>query len=316
MVSAETDAKLPNGDEDDGVVASAVRAGFSTQFTVDITNTNNRPFFLDAWFDWNQDGQFEDVRRFSSTGANGRGIFATGAGNNFSIPVPASAASGETFARFRLSEDGNLGPVGDATSGEVEDVRLVVANNPFQNPTLQHDVNNSGAVTPIDALQVINVLGRAATTSVNLSVLPLPSPLPTFPDVNGNGFVTALDALLVINELARLPNSAGGGESVAEGEMVTGGFVPATSGVLASGVTALGDALIAQALETEQESGSESQTADQPSTIDSSTEESTSVFDHPSMVQLDGIVDTLAEDTAAANDDDENASLDQLFASL
>jgi hypothetical protein len=234
----------------------------------------------------------------------------------FNVLVPASAAIGETYARFRLSEDSLLGPNGDASSGEVEDIRLVVANNPFQNPTLQHDVNGSGDITPLDALQVINAVTRNNNTSIDLSQQPLPARLPPFPDVSGNGIVSNLDALLVINELARLPNSSSGsGETLAaEGEQLATSFVPAVGGVFASDATVVGDVLITQALQSTTRLG-EAQD-DEVSTIVTETEDKTSVFDHPADIGLDEIVDTLAEDTASSAADDENAALDQLFAQI
>ncbi len=166
--------------------------------------------------------------------------------NTISVAVPAFAQLGEIYARFRLSEEPTTGPVGDATSGEVEDYRLLVSNNPFQNPSLQHDVNLSGAVTPLDALQIINALMRAGTSAIDLSDPPLPDDLPTFPDVDGNGLVTSLDALLVINELNRL-SDVGEFELAAEGESANS-FVAVAGGVFASTATAVGDTLIAEAI--------------------------------------------------------------------
>ena len=223
------------------------------------------------------------------------------------MAVPAFAQLGEIYARFRLSESASLGPVGDATSGEVEDYRVFIANNPFQNPSLQHDVNASGAVTPLDALQIINALGRAdidvSNGSLDLSAPPLPAGLPTFPDVDGNGLMNSLDALLVINRLAELSN-LGELESVGEGESV-GSFVPLSGGIMASIPTAVGDRLIAE-------------TISQPvSTIREVAESKTSVFDAPEVVQLDSIVDSLAQDAATAKDSSTAAeSLDRVFAEL
>ncbi len=317
VVSPESNAVIPDGDDDDGVsVAAAVAAGFFTQFDVSITNTDltRDVFYLDAWFDWNGDGQFEDVRRFGSDaarqlpGGSSRGLVSN-IGVSFPILVPASAVTGEVYARFRLSEDVNLGPNGDAASGEVEDIRLVVSNNPFQNATLQHDVNDSGFVSALDALQIINALTRVGNISddtfIDLADLPLPTTLPPFPDVNGDGRVSALDAGAVINELAKLPDVVGG-----EGEFVGSSFVPAAGGVFASGATVVGDVLISEALQAD------SQPVEEVSTIDAEEDDKVSVFDHPAIVELDSIVSALAEDTAAASEDDENAAIDQLFASL
>ena len=244
-VTPDADAKLPNADTDDGITfLGPVQAGFTANVEINVTNTSNDPFFVDAWFDWDADGVFEndEVQQFSSaTFGGGTAIVA--------INVPPDAVPGSAFARFRLSRESDLGPTGDATTGgEVEDLPLVVTNNPFQNPDLRWDVNDSGAVTPIDALQVINALARpfmGGTWDGFLDSPPLPQ-LPAFPDVDGNSRVTALDALQVINHLAR---EFGRGEGEGEGE---GEAAPATQyaavapGVMASGPTLVGDALISE----------------------------------------------------------------------
>jgi hypothetical protein len=210
-----------------------------------------------------------------------------------------------------LSEQANLGATGDASSGEVEDLRLIVTNNPFQNPVRRFDVNNSGRVTPLDALQIINAIGRNDGNNIFLDQLPLPADLPPFPDVNGDGVVSSLDALQVINELGRLPNSAGGSsELVAEGEWT--GYLPATTGVLASNATMLGDLLIAEALGEAQR---EAELAPTP-VLNSVSPSKTSVFDLPAVVEIDSIVDSLAADTTLARSENEPAALDAWFASL
>ena len=319
-VTVETDAIVPDGDSDNGVfVSGLLQPGFDANLQISVLNETpagvDREFFVDAWFDWNANGVFEvsEAIRFGSPGSGRSNLIFEGT-NIVSISVPSSAVLGETFARFRLSEafdaSGNLlpglSPVGDAPSGEVEDIRLLISNNPFQNPEGRFDVNQTGVVTPLDALQIINAIGRNDGNNISLDLFPLPDNLPAFPDVSGDGVVTALDALQVINELARLPDSAGGsGELVGEGESV---FVPVASGVLASSATFIGDALIADA-------------QDQDLPVDEApaivpTESKTSVFDSAAVVELDSIVDSLAEDTASVRADEDNDALDQLFASL
>ncbi len=306
-VSADPNAIIPDGDDDDGMtIPAALQAGFSTSMQVNINNTNGRTFYVDAWFDWNANGLFEssEVLRFGSPGTN-RSVMSTGT-NSILVAVPASAQLGETYARFRLSESATTGPIGNASSGEVEDYRILITNNPFQNPAGQYDSNNSGAVTPLDALQIINALTRADTGSINLSIPDLPAGLPPFPDVDGNGFLTSFDAFLVINELQRLANTGGTGELIGgEGEAISSGFLPVASGVLASGATALGDRLIAEA------------TLGEASTIKSPAVTKASVFDTPAVVQLDSIVDSLAKDAVAAKDSENAAeTVDRLFAEL
>ena len=307
-VDADANAKLPNADRDDGVsFETIIQAGFDTNVQINVNNPDGRTFYVDAWFDWDADGQFEanEGLHFGSAGT-GRSVLSDGT-NSVSVLVPGSAAVGEIYARFRLSESPSTGPVGDASTGEVEDYRLVIGNNPFQNSDGRFDVNDSGAVTPLDALQIINSLRRADSGSINLSAVPLPTNLPPYPDVDGNGRITSLDALQVINELNRIFNSGATGESLAEGEAVA--FVPAANGVLASAATIVGDSLIAEASQTT------TTEADAPA-VDAS-ESKVSVFDDPAVVELDSFVDLLAEDAAQSKDDSDDASaVDRLFASL
>ena len=315
-VTFDNDARVPDLDEDNGVrIIGSLQPGFNANFEVSIHNQDNRQFYFDAWFDWNDNGVFEasEVYRYGSVGT-GRPIL--GVGNNvISVLVPSNAALGEIYARFRLSEQPALGPTGAASSGEVEDIRLAVSNNPFRNPSNQYDVNNSGLVTPLDALQVINAIGRNDGNPIFLDVLPLPPNLPQFPDVSGDGVVSSIDALQVINALARLPNIVGGGESLAEGEATS--YLPTADGVLASGATVVGDYLIADALANDS-SAVESEVAEPVAVgvAESASSSKTSVFDSPETVQLDSIVDSLAEDTASARGTEETDPLDQWFASL
>ncbi|EMI17327.1 peptidase domain protein [Rhodopirellula maiorica SM1] len=321
-VTPDADAQIPDGDlNDDGVrVSGAVRPGFSTTFLVDINlpadTSDTTPlaapgvFYLDAWFDWDGDGVFEEseVKRFGSTGS-GRALVGVGAGNTITVDVPNTAVTGEIYARFRISEDNNLGALGVATSGEVEDIKLFVSSNPFRNPINRNDVNNSGVVTPLDALQIINSLNRAGASTIRLDQ-PLPTDLPQFPDTNSDGVVTVSDALNVINELNLNRNTFSG-----SGEQVSTRYVPTADGVYASGATAVGDLLVAEANE-------DANAAQDPVSTIQPEGESTqaSVFDHIAVANLDSIVDSLAADTASATEDGESEEtssvLDRIFANL
>ena len=229
--------------------------------------------------------------------------------------------SAEAEAWFNQVEDNpsvkrdNLGPLGDASIGEVEDYPISIQSNSFQNTTNQFDTNGNGRVTPLDALLVINALVRNGALPINLETDPVTTP--PFPDVNGDGSVTLVDAIRVINHLSELYASPEQieGEQI-EGEQVAGQFITAAPGVMASTPTLVGDLLIASNAEGEQTDETSSQTATpvtQPST------EKLSVFDSPESIQLDSIVDQLASDSAIGGNegsDDENSSLDDFFASL
>jgi poly(3-hydroxybutyrate) depolymerase len=77
---------------------------------------------LDAWIDWNHDGDWSDP---------GEQIFASQpvvAGlNDLNFAVPSAAIGGTSIARFRLSTPGGLVPTGIASDGEVEDWTVQIA---------------------------------------------------------------------------------------------------------------------------------------------------------------------------------------------
>jgi hypothetical protein len=77
--------------------------------------------FLNAWIDFNADGDWDDYAEniFSDEPLN-PGI------NNLTYVVPASAAVGVTYSRFRFNTTGGLGYDGPADDGEVEDYRVFI----------------------------------------------------------------------------------------------------------------------------------------------------------------------------------------------
>ncbi|QDT05605.1 Matrixin [Rubripirellula lacrimiformis] len=85
--------------------------------------------FVDAWVDYNGDGDFNDLgEQVLSSVAVVNGL------NSLVLVAPAVSDVAEnpdnfgfTNARFRLSSDGNLSPFGLAFDGEVEDYTVVVA---------------------------------------------------------------------------------------------------------------------------------------------------------------------------------------------
>ncbi|MCA9127216.1 MAG: right-handed parallel beta-helix repeat-containing protein [Planctomycetales bacterium] len=78
---------------------------------------------LDAWIDFNSDGDWEDAgeKVFNS-------IVVTQGENLLQFPVPSESATGRTFARFRLSSAGGLEATGLADDGEVEDYAVTLGS--------------------------------------------------------------------------------------------------------------------------------------------------------------------------------------------
>ncbi len=127
-------------DDEDGVIdLSVISPGITANFGITLTNTTDQTGFLQAWFDFNRDGDFNDpgeqVLRDDTTG---RSVYP--------IAIPASVTPGNLFARFRYSLTAGLGIGGQATTGEVEDhVFTVRATANIANPDSPTVTRNSQA---------------------------------------------------------------------------------------------------------------------------------------------------------------------------
>jgi len=87
-----------------------------------VTVTVSAACKLDAWIDWNNDGDFDlpQEQVFTSTQLNVVGP----PGNNLVFAVPAGAYKNDPLvSRWRVSIAGGLPPGGPASNGEVEDYR-------------------------------------------------------------------------------------------------------------------------------------------------------------------------------------------------
>ncbi len=115
---------LNNSADEDGVAfTSNIDIGFNA--TVDLNNGGIATGRVDAWVDFNRDGDFADA---------GEKIF-----NSIALPpgthpnsfaVPAGAVEGPSFARFRISFNGGLSYDGYGYEGEVEDYSIRIRRNP------------------------------------------------------------------------------------------------------------------------------------------------------------------------------------------
>ena len=108
--------------DEDGVSLPPIVPGAVINVTVEASAAGK----LDAWVDYNRDGDWAD--RFehvftSQPVAPGLNVLS------FTAPVLAPKP-GLSFARFRLSSAGGLAPTGLAQDGEVEDYLVTVLENP------------------------------------------------------------------------------------------------------------------------------------------------------------------------------------------
>lgn len=111
-------------DDEDGIqFVTPILASSTLTNRASVVVTASGVGKLDAWIDFNRDGDWNDP---------GEQIFVSTnvvAGRNLlSFTVPKGANVGTSFARFRISTLGSLGPTGLALDGEVEDYRVELKN--------------------------------------------------------------------------------------------------------------------------------------------------------------------------------------------
>ena len=117
--------QLAVGDEDGitWVDGAALPAGGRAHIRVDLRETDQRANYLDAWIDFNRDGDWSDE------GEHVLDSVDLGAGDglrDLDFAIPETADFGATYARFRLSSGTELTPTGTADDGEVEDYRVEI----------------------------------------------------------------------------------------------------------------------------------------------------------------------------------------------
>gem|GEM_PF-1751644 len=108
-----------NDDEDGVSFTSALEVGA----TVTMEVAASAQCFLSAWIDFDQNGSWADAGETIFSGQ----ALAAGV-NSLSFPIPVTATSGNTFARFRCTTDGAVPFNGAASDGEVEDYQVTISS--------------------------------------------------------------------------------------------------------------------------------------------------------------------------------------------
>jgi uncharacterized repeat protein (TIGR01451 family) len=105
------------GDDEDGISLQPLVACRNTTMTVTATAAGR----LDAWADFNRDGDWDDAgERFAS------GLATAAGANPLNLAVPCNASRGLANIRFRLSTAGVASYTGAAADGEVEDYQVEI----------------------------------------------------------------------------------------------------------------------------------------------------------------------------------------------
>jgi len=173
LPDSEASGDDEHGDDEDGVTfLTPLSVGHTAQIEVTASSTG----FLDAWIDFNADGDWTDT---------GEQIFSSeplAAGlNSLSFAVPQNAVyTDSTFARFRISSTGGLGCSGLADDGEVEDYHRPVVR------LIEGDVTRDNVTNIVDAMFIAQYTVGLRDFDVNQLVCA---------DTNDDGTVNIVDAM-------------------------------------------------------------------------------------------------------------------------
>lgn len=125
LTSTDATGDDANGsDDEDGITFAELSPNVASTITASVQNSAG---YLNAWIDWNQDGDFVDSGEQILTDSSR----STGS-HSIAITPPDAAKIGNTFARFRICDSVNQCNTitGDAASGEVEDYAISIVNKP------------------------------------------------------------------------------------------------------------------------------------------------------------------------------------------
>lgn len=124
-----------DGSDDDGISIPVLTQGNTATITATVSGAGG---YLQGWIDWNGDGDFADAGEQVATDLrdnqagdtdNTSGII------KFTVNVPTTATTSQTFARFRWSTTQGLNATAAASNGEVEDYALSISFNACLAPT-------------------------------------------------------------------------------------------------------------------------------------------------------------------------------------
>jgi len=145
-------ATEPNGsgNDEDGVTLTGTslqdqNLNLGSSYTLVVATNGTDSGYLNAWFDLNADGDFDDAGEQIAANLAG----TSGGTINVPVTIPPTTAAGPTYARFRYSTEQNLPSEDDfltgaeAGDGEVEDYRVVL------NAGSDLQVTKSGSPDPV-----------------------------------------------------------------------------------------------------------------------------------------------------------------------
>ena len=146
VTRAPTSGALGDGADEDGAFFGGIGVNSSVA-AVNIELSGASEGRVDAWIDFNRDGDWDDPNeKILSNQQVNLGL------QTINYDLPSGLTAGDNYARVRISSGGGLGPSGLADDGEVEDYVVTIG----EAPTVQSIVINGGDSqrSSVDSVQV------------------------------------------------------------------------------------------------------------------------------------------------------------------
>ncbi|MDZ7629461.1 MAG: GEVED domain-containing protein [Parvularculaceae bacterium] len=176
---AATGDDASGADDENGVTIGALTQGAAGTAGATVAGAGGR---LQAWFDWNGDGDFADASEQVATDLQDNGVGDTNPAAGaigLALAVPGGATTSQTYARFRWSTTSGLSATSTAaTNGEVEDYAVTIAPPPPPPfcPAGQLLINRTGNAVAVqtgagvaNSARALGALAAAGTTPPDAS---------------------------------------------------------------------------------------------------------------------------------------------------
>ncbi|MFC1761849.1 GEVED domain-containing protein [Planctomycetota bacterium] len=134
----------PSGDDEQGVSTPPLVPGVRTDITLEVQGGGGH---VSGWIDFNRDTIWQaEEKVINDYLPNGIHIIP--------VDVPQTAIAGSSFARFRITRQGELSPVGLAVDGEVEDHPVIIRPHDCNKVVQWPDTTPNGMALRIDTNDV------------------------------------------------------------------------------------------------------------------------------------------------------------------
>lgn len=159
-------------DDEDGVIFPKLVQSDTVNIPVIVTVHDFGTGLLNAWFDWNGDGDFAD---FGEQISEPKTIFTSDT-VKITVVVPANAITTKpTFSRFRLGNNNVRSALGLSAWGEVEDYQINISEAPKMAVTKRlksnKDIDHSGTLTMDDILTYsVTITNKSDSLINNLTI--------------------------------------------------------------------------------------------------------------------------------------------------